>query len=139
MYAQRLGAERAATLNPFAAMARAGVTVALGSDSPVTPIDPWGTVRAAGWHHVPHQRLDLRAAFEAHTVGGWRAAGRDDAGTLTAGAPATYAVWLAGTGSDSTPPQATRLPALEPGGPLPTCLRTVVRGRTVYAREGALT
>ncbi|GAA3242031.1 hypothetical protein GCM10020256_65600 [Streptomyces thermocoprophilus] len=37
MYAQRLGAERARTLNPFAALLRAGVPLAFGSDSPVTP------------------------------------------------------------------------------------------------------
>lgn len=37
MYAQRLGAERARTLNPFAALLRSGVPLAFGSDSPVTP------------------------------------------------------------------------------------------------------
>lgn len=37
MYAQRLGVERARTLNPFAALLRAGVPLAFGSDSPVTP------------------------------------------------------------------------------------------------------
>ena len=39
--------DRAATLNPFSAFARAGVTLAFGSDSPVTAFDPWGSVRAA--------------------------------------------------------------------------------------------
>lgn len=42
MYAQRLGAERAATLNPYAALLRAGVPLAFGSDSPVTPSTPGG-------------------------------------------------------------------------------------------------
>lgn len=42
MYAQRLGAERARTLNPYAGLLRAGVPLAFGSDSPVTPLDPWG-------------------------------------------------------------------------------------------------
>lgn len=37
MYAQRLGAERARALNPFAALLRTGVPLAFGSDSPVTP------------------------------------------------------------------------------------------------------
>lgn len=37
MYAERLGAERARTLNPFAVMLRSGVPLAFGSDSPVTP------------------------------------------------------------------------------------------------------
>ena len=144
MYAERLGAQRALTLNPFAALSGAGVPLAFGSDSPVTPIDPWGTVRAAAWHSVPEQRMSVRAAFAAHTRGGWRAAHRDDAGVLAPGAPATYAVWrteelvvqtpderVAGW---STDPRAgvPGLPDLSLGAPLPTCLRTVVRGRTVH-------
>ncbi|NED22245.1 amidohydrolase family protein, partial [Streptomyces sp. SID9913] len=57
MYARRLGAERARTLNPFAALLRAGVPLAFGSDSPVTPLDPWGTVRAAAFHRTPEHRV----------------------------------------------------------------------------------
>ena len=147
MYAKRLGIERALTLNPFAAMARAGVVLAFGSDAPVTPLDPWGTVRAAAWHHVPAQRMSVRAAFAAHTRGGWRAAGRDDAGVLAPGAPATYAVWRAGdlvvqapderVAAWSTDPRAgvPGLPDLSPGRDLPTCRRTVVAGVTVYDRD----
>src|SRR5690606_3172573 len=78
MYARRLGAERARTLTPFAALLRAGVPLAFGSDSPVTPLDPWGTVRAAAFHRTPEHRVSVRAAFTAHTRGGWRAVGRDD-------------------------------------------------------------
>ncbi|MYS43552.1 amidohydrolase family protein, partial [Streptomyces sp. SID5998] len=77
MYEQRLGAERARTLNPFAALLRAGVPLAFGSDSPVTPLDPWGAVRAAAFHRTPEHRISVRAAFTAHTRGGWRAVGRD--------------------------------------------------------------
>ncbi|MYR61530.1 amidohydrolase family protein, partial [Streptomyces sp. SID625] len=73
MYARRLGPERARTLNPFAALLRAGVPLALGSDSPVTPLGPWGTVRAAAFHRTPEHRISVRAAFTAHTRGGWRA------------------------------------------------------------------
>lgn len=125
MYAQRLGTDRALGLNPFAAMGQAGVVLAFGSDSPVTALDPWGTVRAAAYHHVPAQRLSTRAAFAAHTRGGWRAAGDDDAGVLVAGAPATYAIWQAGAMTDG-------LPDLDPAAELPVCRATVVRGRTVY-------
>jgi predicted amidohydrolase YtcJ len=135
MYAQRLGRERALSLNPFAAMAQAGVLLAFGSDSPVTPIDPWGTVRAAAWHHVPDQRLGVAAAFTAHTRGGWFAARRDDGGVLAPGAAATYAVWHAP--ERTVAPGAAPLPSLDPTQPLPTCLRTVVRGRPIYIREGA--
>ena len=92
-YAARLGSPRLAGLHDFAGLVRAGVSLALGSDSPVTAIEPWEWVRAAMWHHNPSARLSGRAAFAAATRGGWRAARRDDAGVLAVGAPATYAVW----------------------------------------------
>uniref|UniRef100_UPI0020256F55 amidohydrolase family protein n=1 Tax=Frankia sp. CiP1_Cm_nod1 TaxID=2897160 RepID=UPI0020256F55 len=57
MYAQRLGAGRAGAMNPFAAMATAGVVLALSSDAPVTPLDPWGGVRAAAAHRTPSAAL----------------------------------------------------------------------------------
>ncbi|MEU0074739.1 amidohydrolase [Streptomyces sp. NPDC006332] len=148
MYAQRLGADRARTLNPLAALLRAGVPLAFGSDSPVTPLDPWGTVRAAAFHRTREHRVSVRAAFTAHTRGGWRAVGRDDAGVLVPGAPADYAVWrtdeLVVQAPDdrvarwSTDPRSGTpgLPDLTPGRDLPLCLRTVVGGRTVFVRPG---
>ncbi|MFR9796642.1 amidohydrolase [Streptomyces sp. MS06] len=148
MYAQRLGPGRARTLNPFAALLRAGVPLALGSDSPVTPLDPWGTVRAAAFHRTPEHRVSVRAAFTAHTRGGWRAIGRDDAGALVPGAPADYAVWRTGdlvvqapddrVARWSTDPRSGTpgLPDLTPGRELPVCLRTVVGGREVFVRPG---
>ncbi|MFE4831874.1 amidohydrolase [Streptomyces sp. NPDC056672] len=146
MYARRLGVGRARTLNPYAALLRAGVPLAFGSDSPVTPLDPWGTVRAAAFHQTPEHRISVRAGFTAHTRGGWRAVGRDDAGTLVPGAPADYAVWrteeLVVQAPDdrvarwSTDPRSGTpgLPDLTPGRPLPVCLRTVVAGQTVFVR-----
>ncbi|MFJ4203017.1 amidohydrolase [Streptomyces sviceus] len=148
MYARRLGRARASRLNPFAALLRAGVPLAFGSDSPVTPLDPWGTVRAAAFHRTPEHRVSVRAAFTAHTRGGWRAVGRDDAGVLVPGAPADYAVWHTGelvvqapddrVARWSTDPRSGTpgLPDLTPGRDLPVCLRTVVGGRTVFVRPG---
>lgn len=145
MYAQRLGADRAAGLNPFAALARAGVTLAFGSDSPVTPLDPWGSVRAAAYHQTSEHQMTVRGAFHAHTRGGWRAAGVDDAGVLAPGAPASYAVWqvpgeLVVQAPDdrvaawSTDPRSgvPGLPDLSEQTPAPQCRRTVVRGRVVF-------
>ncbi|MEW1671296.1 amidohydrolase [Streptomyces albidoflavus] len=146
MYAQRLGTERARTLNPFAAMLRAGIPLAFGSDSPVTPVAPWEAVRAAAFHRTPEHRVSVRAAFTAHTRGGWRAIGRDDAGVLVPGAPADYALWrteelLVQAPDDrvarwSTDPRSGTpgLPDLTPGAELPVCLETVVGGETVYVR-----
>ncbi|WP_328316389.1 amidohydrolase [Streptomyces sp. NBC_00388] len=146
MYAQRLGTGRARTLNPYAALLRAGVPLAFGSDSPVTPLDPWGNVRAAAFHRTPGHRISVRAAFAAHTRGGWRSIGRDDTGILVPGAPADYAVWrtadLVVQAPDdrvarwSTDPRSGTpgLPDLTPGAELPVCLRTVVSGQTVFVR-----
>jgi predicted amidohydrolase YtcJ len=150
MYAARLGRERAVGMNPFASMLAAGMTLALGSDSPVTPFAPWEAVRACVNHHTPEQRVSARSAFLAHTRGGWRAAGFDDRGYLDLGLPATFAVWKVGDlvvqapddriQTWSTDPRSGTpgLPDLSPGAELPTTLRTVVRGRTVHD-AGALT
>jgi predicted amidohydrolase YtcJ len=145
MYAQRLGATRAAALNPFSAFARAGVTLAFGSDSPVTPFDPWGSVRAAATHRTPGHAVTVRGAFAAHTRGGWRAAGIDDSGVLVPGAVASYAVWDvdaelvvqtpdARVAAWSTDPRSgvPGLPDLSLEAPRPRCRRTVVAGRTVF-------
>lgn len=146
MYAERLGADRASTLNPFAALAAAGVPLALGSDSPVTAVDPWGALRAATHPSNPRHALSPRAALNAHTRGGWRAAlaDGDGSGVLAPGSPATYAVFAAGSlGVDAPDERLSRwstdersgvpgLPDLAPGAPLPRCLRTVVRGRQLF-------
>jgi predicted amidohydrolase YtcJ len=128
MYARRLGRSRAGQMNPFADLAAAGVGLAFGSDTPVTPLDPWGTVRAAMHHSVPGQRLNVSVAFAAHTSGGWAAAGIDRGGVLAPGQPATWAAWDLGES-----PSAAALPDLAPERPLPQCRRTVVRGQTVFA------
>ncbi|MGH3713891.1 MAG: amidohydrolase [Micromonosporaceae bacterium] len=129
MYALRLGTERSLASNPFGALAGVGVPLAFGSDSPVTPIDPWGTVQAAAGHHNPAYRISVKAAFAAHTRGGWRAVHRDDEGVLVPGGPATFAVWR--TGGDLV----GGLPALRAGDPLPECVRTVLRGVTIHQNE----
>lgn len=108
MYAERLGPDRGSRLNPFATLAAEGMTLAFGSDAPVTPVDPWATVRAAVDHRTPGSGLDRDSAFAAHTAGGWAAAG-EHGGVLAVGTPATFAVWR-----DET------------------CLRTVLDGRTIY-------
>jgi predicted amidohydrolase YtcJ len=139
MYAKRLGPQRALAMNPFGSMAAAGVSLAFGSDTPVTPLAPWAAVRAAAFHHVPEQRLSPLAAFAAHTVGGWRAARRDPAihaghaghaGLLLPGSVATFAVWQAG------PLGLDGLPDLRPDRPLPVCRATVVGGRQIWGEEG---
>ena len=106
-------------------MAAAGVALALGSDSPVTPFDPWGAVRAAV-HHRDRARLgSIRAPPSPRTPA---AAGAPPAATTTAslavGAAATFAVWDADRARAARPRPRTAAADL---------LRTVVRGREVFA------
>src|SRR5690606_1597598 len=147
MYGRRPGTERAAGLNPFSRPARTGVLLAGGSDSPVTPVDPWRSVRAAVNHRTEGAGISPRAAFTAHTKAGYRAAGVNDgvSGTLVPGAPADYAVWEAGELVVAAPDTRVQrwstdprwgvpgLRPLDPDAPLPTCLRAVRRGVTIYA------
>ncbi len=149
MYARRLGVKRGSELNPLALLASQGVPLALGSDAPVTGIDPWASVRAAANHQTPGSALSGRAAFAAATRGGWRACGvhDDKTGTLVPGAAASYAVWDAGALDAldvaaprdavqrwSTDPRS-RVPALPRLGPtdaLPRCRKTVHRGVVIH-------
>lgn len=126
MYAQRLGVARSLASNPMGQMHATGVALAFGSDSPVTPLDPWGSVRAAVWHFNPAQRMTTKAAFAAHTRGGWRSVHRDEEGVLVPGAPATFAAWHTPSGRDGS------LPSLGQHDDLPVCLRTVLRGETIH-------
>ncbi|GIG24195.1 amidohydrolase [Cellulomonas denverensis] len=165
MYAARLGAGRAANMTPLADLRDAGVPLALGSDSPVTPVDPWGAIRAAIGHHTPEQRLSTRDALTAHTRGGWRA-GRGGprrpgvpgvpaesvdplAGELRVGAPAHLAVWdvddAAWAHRDEPRPTWVRagrpapdpvLPELSGGVPAPVCRRTVRSGVVIHDTLG---
>lgn len=149
LYAQRLGTERAQPMNAFASMNRAGMALAFGSDTPVTSFDPWGGVRAAAWHHTESERITVRAAFNASTRGGWRAARRDEGGVIALGAPASIAVWdIAGDLVVQTPDARVaawstdlrsgvpQLPDLHPDLPLPECVMTVVQGRIAYEKQG---
>jgi predicted amidohydrolase YtcJ len=128
LYEQRLGEARAAQMNPWGSLRRAGVGLALGTDSPVTPLAAWETVRAAVRHSRSTERLTVEEAFAAATLGGHRAAGIDDSGLLLPGWRADLAVWEVG-GAPGTP---SGLPQLDQNTPLPVCTATLVAGRQIY-------
>jgi predicted amidohydrolase YtcJ len=136
LYAQRLGPERARPMNALASMDKAGVALAFGSDTPVTPFAPWAGVRAAAWHRTESERITVRAAFDAHTRGGWHAARRDEGGVIALGAPASIAVWDV-PGDLVAQAGVPRLPDLRPDTDLPTCVLTLVRGEVAYEQPGA--
>jgi predicted amidohydrolase YtcJ len=149
LYQQRLGS-RQLGMNPFGSFYAAGVPICFGSDSPVTPLRPWSSVRACLEHNNPAEQISARAAFLGHTRAGWRAARYRNpmAGQLVPGAPASFAVWEVEelmvqvadgrVQSWSTDPRARTplLPALDTGND-PLCLQTVRDGQELYA-SGAL-
>ncbi|WP_305783357.1 amidohydrolase [Symbioplanes lichenis] len=131
MYAQRLGVKRAWATNPIGAMYATGVPLAFGSDSPVTPLDPWAAVVAAAAPRNPAYRMSVRSAFGASTRGGWRAARAEDAGVLVPGARAVFAVWETPSGVvDGLPALLADVDGVVPQRPV--CRRTVLDGETIF-------
>ncbi|NJC22375.1 hypothetical protein BJ994_001451 [Arthrobacter pigmenti] len=146
LYEQRLGSARYRPMNRVGSMLGQGIPVCLGSDSPVTRVSPWQSIRASINHFSPAERISARAAFIAHTRAGWRAAGAGHPllGQLVPGAPASYAIWEVDelmvqtpdsrVQSWSTDPRAGTplLPALDTGRE-PRCLQTVHHGRLLFS------
>lgn len=119
LYARRFGPARACASNPLADIAAHGLPLAFGSDSTVTPLDPWGAVHAAE-HHLGGRGLTRAAALAAHTLGGRFVAGQEAwVGTLGAGMRADLAVW------DADPLAVPDVRGL-------ACLATLVRGQAAH-------
>ncbi|MFJ6002780.1 amidohydrolase [Arthrobacter sp. NPDC092385] len=147
LYDQRLG-ERSTGMNRFASFLSAGVLVALGSDSPVTPLDPWASVRACLQHSNAAENISARAAFIAHTRASWRLSGRSPMmGQLAPGTPASFAIWKVDELMVQTPDNRVQSWSTDPraGTPLlpaldtenaPLCLETVHDGHRLYVADG---
>jgi predicted amidohydrolase YtcJ len=99
----RIGTERARHAYAFRSFLEAGVTLALGSDWWVAPINPMETIWAAttratldgtrpgGW--VPEQKISVREAVHGYTVGAAYASGEENVkGSLERGKLADLAV-----------------------------------------------
>ncbi len=67
MYAQRLG-ERWENTNPLRTLLENGITVAGGSDSPITPLDPLRGIKAATSLPNVSQRIKGKDAFDLFTA-----------------------------------------------------------------------
>ena len=100
-----LGEERSRWQYPFGDLARAGASLACGSDWPVSTPDPLAAIHVAvnRTEHgaegpagtepfLPEQALTLEQAFAAYTAGSSWVNHRDDAGVLREGAVADLAV-----------------------------------------------
>ncbi|HEV2756150.1 MAG TPA: amidohydrolase family protein [Actinomycetota bacterium] len=85
LYARRIGPERALGMNRFGTMAARGLRLGAGSDSTVTPLDPFLQMASLRGHHVEEERMTAAAALEMHTVGSRAMAGDASAGAIAAG------------------------------------------------------
>jgi predicted amidohydrolase YtcJ len=120
LYEQRLGAERARRMNPFRTMVERGIEVGLGSDAPITALDPMRAIDAAERHHDRAQRLSRLEAIRLHTIGSARIGHQEGKkGSLSPGMHADFAAF----GSD--PFTEPSLEGLRP-------MLTVSLGREVF-------
>jgi predicted amidohydrolase YtcJ len=69
LYSRRIGWERASKMNRFDSMLRATLVVGAGSDSTVTPLDPFLQMASLRRHSVDEQSLDAATALRLSTVG----------------------------------------------------------------------
>lgn len=122
LYELRLGWDRAAGMNPFRSFVERGLEVGVGSDSPVTPLDPMAAIAALEGHHDPGQRMSRAEAIRLHTIGSARLAHQEGKkGALEPGAHADLAAY------DVDPFEAEDVRDLRP-------VLTVSLGREVSAR-----
>jgi len=85
-YYPTLGEERAWRADPFRTMMAAGLLLAGGSDSTVTPLGPLIGVHAAVNHTNPAERMSVQDGLELHTINAARIAFQEaDRGSLEVG------------------------------------------------------
>jgi predicted amidohydrolase YtcJ len=94
LYEVALGSHRAVAMNPFRTMLERGVELGVGSDAPVTPLDPWLAIASLEMHHEPRERLSRLEAITMHTTGGARLAHQEEKkGVLAPGMHADLAAY----------------------------------------------
>jgi predicted amidohydrolase YtcJ len=89
LYSDRMGWERAQQMNRFGSMLKAGLLLGSGSDSTVTPLDPFMQLAALREHNVPDENCGDIESLRLVTMGARALAeGPTLAGTLEPAAPA---------------------------------------------------
>ncbi|MDP9329571.1 MAG: amidohydrolase family protein [Actinomycetota bacterium] len=121
LYEIGLGEDRSGSMNPFRTMLERGVELGVGSDAPVTPLDPMLTLMALEGHHDPAQRMSRFEAIRLHTIGSARLAHHEEKkGALGPGMHADFAAF------EVDPFEAETLETVRP-------ILTVSLGREVFA------
>jgi predicted amidohydrolase YtcJ len=120
LYEERLGPARAMAANPVRTMVERGIEIGIGSDSPVTPLDPMLALASLEGHHEPAQRLQRLEALKLHRKGSARLGHQEDKkGVLEPGMHADFAAY-----------EADPLEVASPEGLRP--ILTVSLGREVF-------
>jgi len=120
LYEERLGPARAMAAHPIRTMLDRGIEVGVGSDSPVTPLDPMLAIAALEGNHEPTQRLTRLEALKLHRVGSARLGHQDvKKGALEPGRHADFAAY------DEDPLDVSSTEGLRP-------VLTVSLGREVF-------
>lgn len=126
LYAKRIGWERARTMNRFASMVNGGLIVGAGSDSTVTPLDPFLQVASLRTHHLSDEQMGRIESLRLHTTGAHALVhGPGLRGTLEVGAPAD----LVAVDRDPVGSEADDLAATE-------VLGTWIAGKRVWPEAG---
>jgi predicted amidohydrolase YtcJ len=123
LYERRLG-DRYRRTNRLRSILRAGITLAGGSDSNITPLAPLLGIQAAVNHPTESERLTIDEALTAFTLEAARSAfAENDYGTIEGGKSATFTVL------DKYPAevQATEIADI-------TVVATIVEGKTVFGK-----
>ncbi len=124
-YNSTLGNERADKADPFRDMADAGLLLAGGSDSTVTPLGPLIGVHAAVNHTNPAQRMSVQEGLALYTINAARIAFQEgDRGSLEVGKLGDFVV-LAEDPFEVDPGHIVDIPVE----------MTVIGGDVVYQRE----
>lgn len=97
-----VGPERFGEQYPFAALHRAGIPLAMGSDWPVSTPDPWQAIHVAvnrtepgrldQTPHAPESALELATALTAYTAGSAHLQHHGDVGDIAVGQRADIAI-----------------------------------------------
>ena len=120
LYDVRLGWGRAASMNAVRSCFERGIALGIGSDSPITALDPMAGIAALESHHDASQRLSRGEALRLGTFGGARLAHQEDKkGALEPGMHADFGAYDA---DPTTADLSEATPAL-----------TVSLGREVFA------
>jgi len=69
-YPSVIGPDRARMVDPLGSLVKEGLTVAIGSDSPVTPMNPMLSIHSAVNHSNPSERVDVETALRLATQAG---------------------------------------------------------------------